>query len=52
MLPLMCDVCIGNNELYIAGGDNFCEAACAMYKWCPEENVFEDMAGMREARKQ
>jgi hypothetical protein len=42
----------GDNELYIAGGDNFGAAVYSMYKWCPEENMFEDMAGMQIARKQ
>jgi hypothetical protein len=50
---LNCSQCFaGDNELYIAGGDNFGAAVYSMYKWCPEENMFEDMAGMQIARKQ
>jgi len=51
-LFLYCNLCPGDNELYIAGGDNFGAAVYSMYKWCPDENVFEDMAGMQIARKQ
>ena len=42
----------GDNDLYIAGGDSFGNSVSSVYKWCPEDNQFEDITGMHTPRKQ
>jgi len=48
----LCGATVGDNDLYVAGGDHFGASVCSMYKWSPEDNHFEDMAAMQIARKQ
>lgn len=42
----------GDNDLYIAGGDTFGTAINTAFKWCPEDNNFDDIPPMRTSRKQ
>lgn len=52
LLVMMYFYISGDNELYIAGGDSFGSSVYSMYKWCAEDNLFEDMAGLHTSRKQ
>ena len=40
---------LGDNELYIAGGDG--HGKC-LYKWCYEDATFEEMSSMTLNRRQ